>query len=78
MILSDTEVQERYITWRSDPLNDRCDDSVFCSENSTSLDRLRELKTLDVIKEIASLRSSLKIKCPRCDREIHIFIFTKR
>ena len=77
MSLSDEEAQEHYILWRSNPNNDSCHDIAFCSNYGVPADRLHKLRTLDVIKQIAEIRSSIKIKCPHCHREMKIYLFGK-
>ena len=46
------EIQKKYIEFRSDAMNDRFHDSVFCNENKLCLDELNLIKTPDVIREI--------------------------
>jgi hypothetical protein len=45
-------IVEKYIAFRSNTVNDRFDDSVFCSENSVSLDQLKSIKTPEVLRRI--------------------------
>ena len=51
-MLNDKEIQEKYIEFRSDTLNDRFDDCVFCTENAVTIDKLKSLKTPEVIRAI--------------------------
>ncbi len=51
-MITDKEIQEKYIEFRSDTLNDRFDDCVFCTENAVPINRLKQLKTPDVIRSI--------------------------
>ena len=51
-MLDDKEIQKKYIEFRCDTLNDRFDDSVFCSENSVTIDKLKSLKSPEVIRAI--------------------------
>lgn len=54
--MTDKDIQTKYIAWRIDPINDRFDDCVFCGEvdkpNTISLDKLKSLKTPEVIRAI--------------------------
>ena len=51
-MLDDKEIQKKYVEFRYDTLNDRFDDSVFCSENSVTIDKLKSLKSPEVIRAI--------------------------
>jgi len=52
LVMTDKEIQEKYIEFRCDAMNDRFDDCVFCTENHVTIDQLRSLKTPDVIRAI--------------------------
>lgn len=85
-MLTDKEIQDKYIEWRSDSINDRFDDCVFCTEGdpecSIPIDKLKALKTPDVqraiFNKIASIRSCLIVKCPNCNKKINIFVSIKK
>lgn len=51
-MLPDKEIQDKYIEFRCDTINDRFDDCVFCTENGVSIDKLKSLKTPDVLRAI--------------------------
>ena len=51
-MLTDKEIQDKYIEFRSDAINDRFDDCVFCTENAVTIVKLKALKTPDVIRTI--------------------------
>ncbi len=48
-------IAEKYLAFRSNPLNDRFEDAKFCSENSVSLDNLEKIKSIEFSHKVDSV-----------------------